>query len=156
MKKQFLLVLVVAALAGALAAYFLIQSMEDGGEVVEITLYAGEINNQSVYAYGLSRENLTSPGPTVRVKVGDLVRIKLVNVGVLPHVLAVSGKVEENPNIQPVFENAEVGSVLEPVLPGESGMAVFKPNRAGRFYYLCTIPGHVSRGMYGVFVVEPR
>ena len=154
MKRSYIILVPVILAVAALYYYLTTQYAEEN--VVEITIYAGEIKNQTVYAYGLSRDTLTSPGPVIRVYVGDLVRIKLVNIGVLPHVLVVYDKLEASPEAEPIFQNAQVGSALMPVMPGERGFTIFRPTKAGRFYYLCTIPGHVERGMYGVFVVEER
>ena len=35
-----------------------------------------------------------------------------------------------------------------------SGSMTFTAREAGRYFYICSIPGHVGRGMYGEFVVE--
>ncbi len=148
--KRVLIIAVILVVAVAVLAFLLLKP--PGEETVEITLYAGEINNSTVYAYGFSRGNLTSPGPTLKVKVGSVVKLTLINVGALPHVFVVHDRLEENPNIKPLFENAQAGSVLNPVMPGESLSTVFKITKPGKFYYLCTIPGHVKRGMYGTLI----
>jgi len=148
--RRFLIITVIAAAVVVVLAFLLLQPMEE--ETVEITLYAGEINNSTIYAYGFSRDNLTSPGPTIKVRVGAFVKLTLVNIGALPHVFVVHDKLEENPNIKPLFKNAQAGDVLNPVMPGEKLNTVFKVTKPGKFYYLCTIPGHVKRGMYGMLI----
>jgi nitrite reductase (NO-forming) len=30
----------------------------------------------------------------------------------------------------------------------------FTPDKPGTYYYICSVPGHVERGMWGRFVVE--
>ena len=151
MNRFLVMGIIIAVVVVVVAVVFLFfQTLPS--EEVEITLYAGEINNNTVYAYGLERGNLTSPGPVLKVRVGSVVKLTLINVGVIPHVFIVHDKLEADPNIKPLFQDAKVGDVLEPVMPGERVSTVFKVTRPGRFYYLCTIPGHVERGMYGTLI----
>jgi hypothetical protein len=33
--------------------------------------------------------------------------------------------------------------------PGGSGSVTFTPNQSGSLYYVCTVPGHITLGMWG-------
>lgn len=117
-----------------------------------VTLYAGEIGDK--FAFGTSPDNLTTPGPTLRLRVGDTVQVKLINAGGIPHTFIVTDKAEEKPLANPLFSGAAIGSPAIPLGPEEEATTVFTPDRPGTFYYMCTIPGHFSRGMYGTLIVS--
>lgn len=51
---------------------------------VSVTLYAGSVS-LTVYGFGNSATSITSPGPTLTFKVGDVVNMTVVNVGNMPH-----------------------------------------------------------------------
>ncbi len=38
--------------------------------------------------------------------------------------------------------------------PGESGSATFESPGAGEYLYICTVPGHLAAGDYGVLTIE--
>jgi nitrite reductase (NO-forming) len=116
---------------------------------VEVVLYAGEVGG--VFAFGLSPDNLTSPGPTLKFKLGDTIKITLVNVGRIPHTFAVTDRPEEGATI---LFNSEIGSVSNPVQPGSEQSLVFVANQVGEFSYICTVPGHVALGMKGKVIIE--
>ncbi len=115
---------------------------------VELTVYAGD------YRFGLRPDAMTSPGPELRVKVGSLVKLTVVNVGQAVHVLTVVRDLREDPDAVPVFEGASAGTPRNPIPPGSSVTVYFVADRVGSYYYVCNVPGHVSLGMYGRFVVE--
>ena len=103
------------AIWGAIVAVLLIPGLQPqltGGAAagltptIELTLYAGEVGN--VFAFGLSPDNLTSPGPTLKFKLGDVVKITIVNVGKVPHSFAVSDEPREGATI--VFPGSEIPS----------------------------------------------
>ena len=56
---------------------------------IYITLYAGETSTGRL-GFGDSPSNLSSPGPTLRLKISDVVSLTLVNVGKMPHAFAVA------------------------------------------------------------------
>lgn len=114
----------------------------------EITIYGGP--TPQGFGFGLSPDNITSPGPTLRFKVGDIVRITFVNVGRIPHAFAVVAQVSDNPNI---LFNSAIGQ-LTPLQPGEEGSVVIQFNQKGEFYYQCLVPGHPEAGMWGILIVE--
>jgi uncharacterized cupredoxin-like copper-binding protein len=148
-------VIAVVIIAGVSAVYFwwpsytIVQPTERKS-TIEITLYAGE--TPSNFSFGLTTHNLTSPGPTLRFKVGDVVQVKLVNVGKFSHSFAITDAPKGG---APVLFNATIGSAKNPIPPGGSGAVTFVVDKAGDYYYMCQVHGHVDLGMWGRVIVEP-
>jgi nitrite reductase (NO-forming) len=91
----------------------------------------------------------TIPGPVIRVKQGDLVRIHLKNPATskLPH------SVDFHSSL--VAWNDEMTSIN----PGEEKLYEFRAEYAGVWMYHCgTAPAlhHIANGMYGMMIVEPK
>jgi nitrite reductase (NO-forming) len=91
----------------------------------------------------------TVPGPVLRVKVGDTVRIHLKNPATsqLPHSVDFHSSM--------VAWNDEMTSIN----PGEEKLYEFKAEFAGIWMYHCgTSPAlhHIANGMYGMMIVEPK
>jgi uncharacterized cupredoxin-like copper-binding protein len=116
---------------------------------VNIVLYEGEISTTK-YGFGNTSTLLTSPGPTLRFNLTDVVNITVVNVGSMPHAFAITQTPKSGAT---VLFGAEIGasSYLE---PGKRGTVIFTPNNAGSFYYICPVPGHAELGMYGAVVIS--
>ncbi len=98
---------------------------------------------QMVWTFGDS-----VPGPVIRVKVGDLVRIHLINAATnkLPHSIDFHSSL--------VAWNDEMTSIN----PGEEKLYEFRAKFAGVWMYHCgTSPAlhHIANGMYGMMIVEP-
>jgi plastocyanin len=160
MRKSYLPLVAVIALAailyfGAMAVLvFNLQppltasSNSNKTPTVNIVLYEGEISTTK-YGFGNSSTLLTSPGPTLRFNMSDVVNITVVNVGTMPHAFAITNSPKTGATVQ---FNAEVGasSYLE---PGKQGTVIFTPTNAGAFYYICPVPGHAELGMYGSVVI---
>ena len=99
---------------------------------------------QAVWTFGG-----TVPGPVIRVKVGDTVRIHLKNPkeSKLPH------SVDFHSSL--VAWNDEMTSIN----PGEEKLYEYKAEYAGVWMYHCnTAPTlhHIANGMYGMMIVEPK
>jgi nitrite reductase (NO-forming) len=99
---------------------------------------------QSVWTFGDS-----VPGPILRVKVGDTVRITLKNpdTNKLPH------SVDFHASL--VAWNDEMRSIN----PGDELVYEFEAQYAGVFMYHCgTSPAlhHIASGMFGMIIVEPE
>lgn len=99
---------------------------------------------QSVWTFGG-----TVPGPVIRVKVGDTVRIHLKNPAEskLPHSVDF--------HASRVAWNDEMTSIN----PGEEKLYEWKADYAGVWMYHCgTAPAlhHIANGMYGMVIVEPK
>lgn len=91
----------------------------------------------------------TVPGPLVRVKEGDVVDFTLVNE-------------KGNKNSHSMDFHAAVVDVLgefSAIKPGEQKHFTFKAEHPGVFIYHCgasSMAEHISRGMYGVIIVDPK
>jgi len=122
---------------------------------VTLTIYAGEVSlSSSIYGFGNTQSNITSPGPTFTVKVGTTVTVDFTNAGTMPHNWAlVTEKISGNTNL--AFSKAQVASASYAVSPGEKGSATFVANKAGTYYYICQVDAHVTLGMWGYFIVTP-
>ncbi|GAB4109817.1 MAG: hypothetical protein Fur005_07920 [Roseiflexaceae bacterium] len=121
------------------------------GELHEITLET--IEKPMTVAPGFVQQvwtfGGTVPGPVIRVKVGDTVRITLKNPAdsQLPH------SVDFHSSL--VAWNDEMTSIN----PGEEKIYEFTAEYAGVWMYHCgTSPAlhHIANGMYGVIIVEPK
>ena len=125
------------------------------GEVHDIDLYVieqpmtvAEGFVQTVYAFGFTPETATVPGPVIRVKVGDLVRIHFKNpaTNLMPH------SVDFHASL--VAWNDEMTDIN----PGEEKLYEFEAKYAGVYMYHCGTAGalsHMLNGMYGMIIVEP-
>jgi len=123
-----------------------------GAETVTVELSVVEkdlpIDNQGTtrraWTYGG-----TIPGPLVRVTEGDVVDFTLRND-------------PDNENSHSMDFHAAVVDVLdefESIKPGESKHFTFKAEHPGVFIYHCgsdSMAEHISRGMYGVIIVDPK
>lgn len=108
----------------------------------KMTVAAGFV--QEVWTFGN-----TAPGPVIRVKVGDTVRIHLKNDASsrMPHSIDFHSSM--------VAWNDEMTSIS----PGEEKIYEFEAKYAGVWMYHCgTAPAlhHIANGMYGMMIVEPK
>jgi nitrite reductase (NO-forming) len=120
----------------------------DADTRVEITLNEGKtyIGNGVVYE-GFLIDGLI-PGPTVRVRQGDVVEFVVNNTGEIPHGASLHAAYTQT--------SAYLGSIG----PGETKSIKFRATYPGVFLYHCApgghaIPMHVLAGQYGMMVVEP-
>ncbi len=93
--------------------------------------------------------NGSIPGPVIRVKLGDTIRIHLKNPATnkLPHSVDFHSSM--------VAWNDEMTSIN----PGEEKLYEYKALYAGVWMYHCgTTPAlhHIANGMYGMMIVEPK
>lgn len=89
------------------------------------------------------------PGPVIHVKVGDTVRVRLINPS--------SNKLAHSVDFHAsqVAWNDEMASIK----PGEEKIYEWKADYAGVWMYHCgTNPAlhHIASGMYGMVIVEPK
>lgn len=113
-------------------------------ETIEKELVVAPGYVQKVWTFGG-----TVPGPVIRVKVGDTVRIHLQNPSgsQLPHSVDFHASM--------VAHNDEMTDIM----PGEGKVYEWKANYAGVWMYHCgTAPAlhHIANGMYGMVIVEPE
>ncbi len=91
----------------------------------------------------------TVPGPVIRVKVGDTVRVHLKN----PADAEMSHSID--------FHSSQVAwnDEMTSIKPGEEKLYEWKADYAGVWMYHCgTAPAlhHIANGMYGMVIVEPH
>jgi len=79
------------------------------------------------FRFTLSSKSLAKPGT---------VTFTFTNVGTVAHDFSIAGKT--TPLVQ----------------PGHTAKLVVRFKKAGKFSYLCTVPGHAAAGMRGVFTVR--
>lgn len=120
------------------------------GEIHEVELVMSEVPmtvaagyEQLVWTFGDE-----VPGPVMRVKVGDVVRVILKNpdTNLLPHSIDFHSSM--------VAWNDEMRSIN----PGEELIYEFEAKYAGVYMYHCgTSPAlmHIANGMFGMIIVEP-
>jgi FtsP/CotA-like multicopper oxidase with cupredoxin domain len=92
------------------------------------------------------------PGPTIRVRQGDRVRIKFLNAGDHEHSIHFHGI--HPGNMDGVFDAAS--GVVQ---PGERYTYEFDAEPFGVHLYHChTTPlaKHISKGLYGAFIIDPK
>ena len=111
--------------------------------IEEKLMTVGEGFVQAVWTFGG-----TVPGPVIRVKVGDTIRIHLKN----PATSQLAHSVDFHAS--QVAWNDEMTSIN----PGEEKVYEWKADYAGVWVYHCgTSPAlhHIANGMYGMVIVEP-
>jgi plastocyanin len=96
--------------------------------------------------------NGTIPGPTIRVREGDRIRVILTNETDAKHTLHVHGQKK------PVIMDGVPYLGQKPVEKGGSYTYEFTVEIPGTSFYHCHVDSahHVDMGMYGAFIVEPR
>jgi FtsP/CotA-like multicopper oxidase with cupredoxin domain len=88
------------------------------------------------------------PGPVIRAREGELVRVKLINKGTVPHTLHFHGT-----------HAAEMDGVFQLVPPGGTFTYEFIAQPYGVFPYHChanPASKHVHNGLYGMMIVDPK
>ncbi|MDQ2683758.1 MAG: multicopper oxidase domain-containing protein, partial [Chloroflexota bacterium] len=120
----------------------------------ELTLTASEFDWQlmddvTVRVWGYNGQ---VPGPEIRVREGDLVRIELINELPVPTTIHWHGLFVPN------AMDGVAGLNQAPVAPGESFTYEFVAKPTGtRWYHSHTDPAvQVPMGLYGAFIVEPN
>ena len=118
---------------------------------VKVLLYMSEMPNGK-FGFGTALDNLSSPGPTLRLSTSEIVNITVVNTGKLPHAFAITTEPIAG---AAVLFNSAIGSASNPLGPGQQGSVVFKPNNAGFSYcYMSPVSGDVEAGMYGTVTIS--
>jgi nitrite reductase (NO-forming) len=92
----------------------------------------------------------TVPGPMLRVREGDTVRITLRNSPAAHNMHSIDLHAVTGPG---------GGAAVTQIVPGEEGTFEWKALNPGLYVYHCAtphIPIHVANGMYGMILVEPE
>jgi nitrite reductase (NO-forming) len=120
------------------------------GEVhdIDLVIEEREMTVAEGYVQKVWTFNGTVPGPVIRVKVGDTIRIHLSN----PDTSEVAHSVD--------FHSSQVAwnDEMTSIEPGEEKLYEWTAEYAGVWMYHCgTSPAlhHIANGMYGMVIVEP-
>ncbi|MGQ7793324.1 copper-containing nitrite reductase [Faunimonas sp. B44] len=120
-------------------------------ETVRIDLETVELDGQladgTTYTYWTFDHKV--PGPLVRVKVGDIVEVRLTN--------AETSAMMHNVDFHAVT-GLHGGGHATLAEPGETKGFTFKALNPGLYVYHCAVPmaaSHIANGMYGMILVEP-
>ncbi|MFB6196294.1 MAG: copper-containing nitrite reductase [Haloplanus sp.] len=90
------------------------------------------------------------PGPMIRVRQGDTLSFTLEN--------APGNSMPHNVDLHAVYGTGG-GNVATTAAPGKKNGMKFKAEYPGAFIYHCAVPNldyHISSGMFGMIVVEPK
>lgn len=134
------------------AVFLMAAAAQAGAETVKVEIPVVEkdlvIDNkgttQQMWTFGGS-----IPGPLVRVREGDTIDFTLVNE-------------KANKNSHSMDFHAAIVDVLEEfkeIKPGSRHNFTFKADHPGVFIYHCgasSMAEHISRGMYGIIIVDPK
>jgi FtsP/CotA-like multicopper oxidase with cupredoxin domain len=103
-----------------------------------------------VLGYGPQGGEVTSPGPTIRLKEGEAAKIVLHNVDVSPHDFVAVAKKKVDAKTLWGSSISEEGFVD----PSSFASVTFTPDLKGSYYYVCTRAGHLDRGMWGRLIIK--
>jgi nitrite reductase (NO-forming) len=90
------------------------------------------------------------PGPFIRVRAGDTVEIRLVNLPSSHNTHSIDLHAVTGPG---------GGAAVTQIAPGETGAFEWKALNPGLYVYHCAtphVPIHIANGMYGMILVEPE
>lgn len=124
----------------------------DYEEEVEVNLETKEVISEVAPGvfYNYWTFNGTVPGPFIRVREGDQVRVNIKNNETSLHPHNVDFHATTGPG---------GGAVVSTVAPGETKSFSFKALNPGLYVYHCAVPNvavHMTHGMYGLILVEPK
>jgi nitrite reductase (NO-forming) len=109
------------------------------------------VHRKTVIADGVQYESWTFggtvPGPVIRVREGDLVRVRFVNEGPIPH------------SIDFHSQRTAMDLAMRDIPPGDSLSFEFEAKDPGAFMVHCTtqpVALHVMQGMYLPMIVDPK
>lgn len=129
---------------------------------VEFSLVGGETMTGRL-GFAMRGEEITEAAPDLTAKVGEKVTIAFENAHgqysptTATHDVAIVPKLDDLPTLAATGAVDDVilwGAATPEIPSGESSTVTFVPDAPGAYYYMCTVPGHVTGGMIGEFVVE--
>ena len=137
------LVAAIVLLAGCRSSSGTLREFEITAAPAEVPLGEGRVTKMWAY-------NGTVPGPTLRVRLGDTVRVRFTNR--LPQPTTIHWHGVRVPNAM----DGVPGVTQPPVEPGGSFTYEFTPKDAGTFWFHPHVRAseQVERGLYGVLIVE--
>jgi manganese oxidase len=126
-----------------------------GGRVLrewELVAEEKEIEVAPGVKYAAWAYNGRVPGPTLRAREGEQLRVRLVNASDHPHTIHFHG-------IHTGRMDGVPGVGAGNVRPGESTVYEFGAEPFGLHLYHChstPLADHIAKGLYGAFVIDPR
>jgi FtsP/CotA-like multicopper oxidase with cupredoxin domain len=96
------------------------------------------------------------PGPTLRSREGELLRIRFVNGSAHPHTIHFHGIHAAAMDGMPGVGEGVGGGLIK---PGETFTYEFDAEPFGMHHYHCHVSPlaeHIAKGLYGAFIVDPR
>ncbi len=127
------------------------EERQEGGRTVreyEIVSQDAEIEVAPGVFYPAWTFNGQVPGPTLRAREGDLLRVRFKNEGTHPHTIHFHG-----------IHAANMDGTFELVGPGQEFVYEFDAEPFGMHLYHCHVTPlrkHIEKGLYGVFIVDPK
>jgi FtsP/CotA-like multicopper oxidase with cupredoxin domain len=127
------------------------EERNEGGRTVreyELSAEAVEVEVAPGVMYPAWAYNGQVPGPTLRAREGDLLRVVFKNRDAHPHTIHFHG-----------FHPAGMDGVFELVAPGQEFVYEFDAEPFGCHLYHCHVmplKKHIEKGLYGAFVIDPR
>jgi nitrite reductase (NO-forming) len=118
--------------------------------VVELTTTEQKGTLASGVAYTFWTFGGSVPGPFVRVRAGDTVELRLVNLPSSHNMHSIDLHAVTGPG---------GGAAVTQIAPGETGTFEWKALNPGLYVYHCAtphVPVHIANGMYGMILVEPE
>lgn len=124
---------IVVVVVVALAAFFFLGSQPTGqaSGFSELPVKEITVSVDSSYEFWFDNKQLD-------VSKGDSVKVTFRNTGSVIHNWVI-----------PQF-----GAATQTIQPGQVSSVEFVADESGTFEYLCTVPGHKERGMFGSLVVS--
>ena len=122
----------------------------------EIVAQDREIEVAPGVSYEAWTYNGRVPGPTLRAREGELLRIRFVNASAHPHTMHFHGLHSAAMDGMPGIGESRGGGQVE---PGESFSYEFDASPFGLHLYHCHVAplaAHIARGLYGAVVIDPR
>jgi FtsP/CotA-like multicopper oxidase with cupredoxin domain len=128
--------------------------LPNGRVVREWELFAAdkEIEVAPGIAFAAWTYNGRVPGPTLRCREGELLRITFVNGSEHDHTIHFHG-------VHPATMDGVPGIGAGAIAPGERTVYEFDALPAGLHLYHCHVrplAEHIAKGLYGAFIVDPR
>lgn len=125
-------------------------TLPNGQTLREYTLFAGDktVEVAPGISYPAWTFNGRIPGPTLRAREGDRLRINFANATGHPHSIHFHG-------IHP----GSADGVFEPVPSGGKFVYEFDAEPFGLHLYHCHVmplAKHITKGLYGAFIIEPK
>jgi manganese oxidase len=96
------------------------------------------------------------PGPTLRAREGDLLRVRFINAGTHPHTIHFHGIHPAVMDGTPGVGDSGGGGLIQ---VGQEFTYEFEARPFGLHLYHChalPLATHIAKGLYGAFVVDPR